>query len=280
MKDWPRDTNPEVMNYVIDNGIILGYPDGTFRPWDIITAPQVARMANRAGIRTDIQDENFDYYPVTMKWIEENFLPGTVFSAEPWEFCTRYRAAIMFFRFGKKPGPSTIPAPDIWGITAFNLNKWFDSTYYKWQGVKRQTRFVGLGTTFVEQSMSHRVPLWLSLGQAWRESCWATTGLSINYNMPWGIKATPAKWGEIKGYVGEGFGDYVTIEESVKAYFRYMDQSLYRTRIDNHQWRSILDTYAPPYENNSSQHYAIVMKVKSWCEERGISQIDRDRNLW
>lgn len=287
-KDWP-DQHQSAAQFVLDNKLMFGYMDGYFRPWEAVTEKHVVRICKRANIRTDLDENSFYNIPATMGWVEENFLPGTVLSANKDEYCTRFRLAVMLERFGLKPGPTTSVQSSLPQYTAKLLNTWFEETEVTWNGVTRSPKLIGLGDVFVEEATKHKIPLWLALGQCWRESQWFTTGLSIRYNCGWGIKASPEKWGTLGNPpIVSGYGNYITVEESVRAYFRYMDlqvdsktgKPLYRDLIDNHQWRSILNIYAPLFENNGAEHYAIVMKVKQWCDERGLKLFDEVRDLW
>ncbi len=286
-KDWP-DQHHSAVRYVAENKLMIGYTDGTFRPWAPVTEQQVVRVCERAGIRTGLREGNFSGIPATMGWIEENFLPGTVFTAASYEECTRFRLAVMVERYGMNPGPNTNVKSRLGFLTASRLNTWFSETYVTWSGKKRQTKLVGMGQTFVDYAEKHRIPLWLALGQCWRESQWFTTGLSVNYNCGWGIKASPGKWGKLGNpNTVQGYGNYISVEEAIKAYFVYMDTQvdgrgnyLYRNLIDSHNWRSILNIYAPLYENDGAQHYSIVMQVKRWCEEHGLDTFDKERGLW
>lgn len=287
-KDWPNQ-HQSAAQFVLDNKLMYGYMNGEFRPWEPVTEKHVVRICARGGIRTGLNEADFYDIPATMGWIQENFLPGTVLSAGPEEECTRFRLAVMLERYGLNPGPQTDVKTQLCLWTANKLDEWFDETRVTWCGKTRQPRIVGCGELFVEQALIHRIPLWLALGQCWRESQWFTTGLSTQYNCGWGIKASPEKWGELgEPPVISGYGNYISVEEAIRSYFKYMDEQvnsktgepLYRNLIDTHSWRSILNIYAPLYENNGSEHYAIVMKVKQWCAERGLDKIDIERGLW
>lgn len=274
--DWVPQTSEEqqVVNWLGKTGAMLGYTDGSFHPWEIVTSVQVVRVCNRMGI-SDIDEGMLDYTPVTMGWIESNFLPGTVKSAPAFEFCTRYRFATMLYRYFQQSlviNPIKAVVEDPLGIRAQRLNVWFDNQ--AWNG--KQNKFQRLGHVFVEESIRHNVPVQLALCCAWAESCWGAAD-NPEYNITFGIKASPDKWGEISGLVIRGFGNYVTQEECVRAYFRYMDgqtknngESLYRKYIDAGDWRSIINIYAPSYENDTNAMYNTYMVVKGWCEERGI----------
>lgn len=268
--DWPAyDYN--VATWLQENKLMTGYPDGTFRPWEPVTEYQVAVVAQRAGIRTDVGQYDFYGVPAKMGWVQEYFLPGTVHSAGLDEVCTRYRFAKMLFRHGMNPGPTNViiptkPDPDADVIA--KLDKWFESTYVN----GFHSRLVGMGKVFVKDSRETGVPLWLALGQCWRESQFFTTGLSRQYNMGWGIKDSKGRWGSVRSFVGSGYTDYVSVEESIHAYFRLMSSPdmPYKSLIEQGRIREALNIYAPPFENDANEHYNIVMTVKRWTEERGI----------
>lgn len=281
-KDWPTNDNLEVPRYLIENKIMFGYEDGNFHPWRPVTEKQVIRTCKRAGIRTDLDENDYSDDPAYMGWIEEHFLPGTVKTARKEESCNRFRLAVMLYRYGMNPGPSSIP--EKLGHVARILDDWFAQTKVTWNGVTRTTRLVGLGRLFVDEHLEHNVPLWLALGQCWRESQWFTTGLSVKYNCGWGIKASPEKWGLLGDPpIVSGYGNYKTVDEAVRAYFKYMDQQvdsrtgkpLYRDLIDHidegTNLRKILNIYAPAFENDTEEHYRIVTTVRRWCQERGIN---------
>jgi hypothetical protein len=276
--DWQPCTEEEeqVFKWLQSTGALIGYPDHSFKPWDLVTSTQVIRVCNRVGL-SDIDENVVEITPVTMRWVEENFLRGTVKTAEPFEFCTRYRFATMLYRFFNDDGmkvivPAKAVVDDPLGIKVVALNNWFNTQ--SWNG--KLNRFVGLGHVFVEESERHDIPVSLALCCAWAESCWGAAD-NPAYNMAFGIRATPAKWGEIRGLVIRGFGDYITMEECVRAYFRYMDgqtnskgESLYRKYIDSWDWKSIINIYAPSSENDTDAMYRIYKTVKGWCDVRGI----------
>jgi hypothetical protein len=275
--DWPNEPE-QVRQFISNNGLMLGYPDGTFRPWDSVTEKQVIRVCKRAGIRTDLDESQYSDQPAKMGWVQQYFLPGTVYSAGMDEECTRYRFAIMLYRYGLNPGPSEIPpTTSEEDLIAQALDQWFDETYVN----GFQSRLVGTGRTFVEESIEHNIPIWFALGQCWAESQFFTTGLSKTYNMGWGIKASPSNWGELGvPPTINGFGNYVTVEEAVRAYFSYLDlqttgsgNRLYRDKIDNGDWQGIINIYAPSSDgNDTSEYMRIVYKVKNWAEDRGINR--------
>lgn len=280
--DWPVGQDEEAAHFVYNNKIFLGYEDDLFHPWEYITEKQVIRVCKRAGIRTDLDENTYADAPALMGWVQDYFLPATVHSACLQEPCTRFRLAVMLYRHGMTPCPNlAVPASHVW--LQNKLDEWFDETYVN----GRQSRLVGTGRTFIDASLENNVPIWLALAQCWRESQWFTTGLSRSYNCGWGIKASPWEWGNL-GYpeTVQGYGNYESVEEAVKAYFNYMNNQtsdggyLYRDLIDNHEWKRILDIYAPPYENDSYEHYQIVMQVRKWCENKGITYLDEERNLW
>lgn len=257
-------------HYIYETGLMRGYPDGLFRPYSAVTQHQVVVVAARGGSRTDLDPALFGSYPATMEWVERGFLPGTVMTAGPYEVCTRFRFAVMLERYGLNPGPPTevYPASDL-EITGAKLDAWFADTYVTWRGVTRQPRICGQGLLIVQQARGRNVPVWLALGQCWYESQWWTTGLSIEHNVGWGIKDTLGRWGMITGLV-QGFADYTTVEEAVLAYFRLIDSPGYRGYVDAEDWAGLLNRYAPAFENDTAAHYATVMAVRRWCEERGI----------
>jgi hypothetical protein len=261
-KDWPA-YDYDVRDWLQANNLMKGYPDGNFKPWEPVTEYQVAVVAQRAGIRKDVGEYEFYGIPAKMGWVEKYFLPGTVHSAAPDEICTRYRFAKMLFRYGLNPGPTNIIVPTQSDV-AMKLDKWFEQTIIN----GFQSRLVGTGYIFVEDSKRYNVPIWLALGQSWAESQFYTTGLSRRYNMGWGLKDSTGKWGAVRSHVS-GYTDYVSVEESIHAYFRLMNGG-YRGYIDSGNIQGLINRYAPSYENDVNAYYRTVMKVKEWCEDRGI----------
>lgn len=258
-KDFPQEEK-NLRMFLTATKVMTGYPDGTFKPYDAVTEEQVVRVILRAGIRTDLREEDFNAVPAKMGWVEKNFLPGTVFTAKPDENCTRFRLATMLFRYrtldGKfKPGPTTtvIPTPLPEDKRIVLLNQLFRE--HPFNG--RLTKFIGHEKLFLELSDITGVPLWLALAQAWKESCWGTNGSSI-----WGIKGNG-------GYVG-----YDSTEDSIRAYYKLM-----RTGQSGYYWQCIqsgnidalVERYAPVSDgNNHSSYMQTLWIVKKWVQTKGL----------
>jgi len=241
--------------WALDEGIFQGRTDGTFGPWDSLLRRHVALVAERMGLPCTLTTD--DWAPALRSDVRDA-IPGLEWLEERWdEPVTRSQVLRLMYR-ARDADP-----------TAALLEQWFAETYVTWQGVTRQPRLIGHAALMVELSREHDVPLWLALGQCWRESQWGTTGLSITHNMLWGVKDAGGRWGELRGIVA-GFADYATVEECIRAYFRLMDQGTYRGLIDAQDWRGLLDYYAPATENDTAEHYRIVMAVRAWAETRGI----------
>ena len=153
------------------------------------------------------------------------------------------------------------------------IEQLFQDKPVKWQGVTRKSKLIGLAHVIVEDARKYNIPIWLCLGQGWWETQWYTTGMSLKYNQGWGMKDTMG-WGEIIDY-HDGFANYVSVEESIHAYFKLMSSPdmPYRAWIDKlmagdeSYLRTILQAYCV---NKIYQHLATVKVVKGWCEERGI----------
>jgi len=271
--DWP-DTDIEAGGYVKENGIFQGFVDGTFRPHIPITSFQFGLVLDRAGIPKK------DYKPTSSEVTigeTQKYLPNTAWSSKPEDKATRFRTAVMVYRY-----KNNISQPD--DIIIDKLETWFQETRVTWKGVTRTPRLVGHAKTIVNCARKYNVPIWLALGQCWRESQWFTTGLSINYNCGWGIKDGLGKWGRLGNppTIG-GYANYISIDEAIEAYFKLMSSpdKPYRALIDKYlaeldqqkAWEyitQVLDIYAPSYENDTIEHHKIVRIVKGWCEERGI----------
>lgn len=73
-KDVTRDhTLKTEIDYLVERGIIKGYPDGSFRPNDNVTRAQVAVLLTRAlGLKTtNIKNPNYQDVPVTHTYYKE-----------------------------------------------------------------------------------------------------------------------------------------------------------------------------------------------------------------
>jgi hypothetical protein len=277
-EDWPRTAIVEDLDagwYVKNHGIFKGYSEFEFRPHEPLKLRHFKMVLDRAKIPNDIPIGAGDE-PVYM-WYSQVYLPGTSWSADPQSSVTRFRASVMIYRhlMGiKKP----IDDAEI----VEKINKLFNERPVTWNGATRYSKLIGHEDLIVAYSRHYGVPIWLCLGQGWYETQWYTTGMSLTYNQGWGMKDTNGIWGEIKG-LNKGFADYVTIEESIHAYFRLMSSPNrpYKALIDAYlaepdqakAWTYIkqaLDIYAPAFENDTMKHHRIVHIVKGWCEDRGI----------
>ena len=267
---WPDFLvgHDQTQAFVYENGLMLGYPDGSFRPYQPVTQQQVVTVVTRGGIRTDLDPTDYPAYPATMAWVQ-NVLPVTLYTALPDEPCTRFRLAVMLERWGLAPGPLTevVPASEV-QLNGAKLDEWFKGTWVTWKGVTRQAQFYGYGELIAQLSEETGVPIWLCLGMSWYESQWGTTGLSTRINCAFGVKDGKGKWGEIRSVV-KGFADYTSTEEMIRAWFRLMDGG-YRGYIDACNWDGLCERYAPSFENDHRAHLATVMSYRSKCEARGI----------
>lgn len=243
--------------YLYHAGIIEGYDDNTVGPYQPLLKRHVALICERMGIACAFSTGDWG---AALRGDVRDAIPGLSWNEERWtEPITRGQLLRLMYR--------ARDAEEI--VIAQRLEAWFAETYITYQGTTRQPRLIGHAALMVQLSREYNVPLWLALGQCWRESQWGTTGLSINYNCLWGVKDTSGKWGELAGVVS-GFANYTSIEECIRAYFRLMNAPGYRALIDAGNWRGLLDRYAPASENDTAEHYQIVMAIKGRCEERGI----------
>lgn len=269
--DWP-DTDIDAGWWVKEQKIYEGYSDGLFHPNGDVTPLHFVTVMRRAGIEAE--------WPTTIPATIGDalkYLPNTVTTSKPTDKLTRFRLAVMLYRHFVAPINADQKVIDA-------LEKWFCETKVTWNGVTRPTKFVGYAPLFVKLSRETNVPLWLALGQCWRESQWFTTGLSVDYNCGWGMKDKPGKWGAMGNPTHvKGYTNYVSVEEAINAYFRLMSspERPYRALIDKYlaepdPWKAwgyitqALDIYAPGYENDTIQHHKIVRIVKDWCDQRGI----------
>lgn len=269
--DWP-DSDIEAGLWVKEQGIYKGYPDALFYPNSEVTPPHFVVVMDRAGIKAGLPTTT----PVTIGDALK-YLPNTVVTSKPTDKLTRFRLAVMLYRHFVAPinSDQTIIA---------NLEKWFRETRVTWNNVTRPTKFIGHASLFVKLSREYNVPIWLALGQSWRESQWFTTGLSVNYNCGWGMRDRTGRWGAMGTPTHvRTFTNYVSVEEAINAYYRLMNSPKmpYRALIDKYlaesdpkkAWEHImeaLDIYAPSFENDTVEHHKIVQIIKRQAEQRGI----------
>lgn len=244
--------------WAYENEIFLGYTNGIFGVHNPMFKRHVALVAERTGLKAPPWQN--DYGIATRSEVAAG-IPGLTWLEERWnEPVTRSQVLRLMYRAREGLGPEA--------QTVQRLEKWFVEERVTWRGVTRQPRLTGYAGLLVQLSKEYDVPLWLALGQCWRESQWGTTGLAINHNCLWGVKDVSGKWGRLRGTVS-GFADYVSLEECCRAYFRLMD-GVYRRYIDAEDWRGLLNKYAPAYENDTEEHYRIVMAIRQEAEARGI----------
>jgi len=268
-EDWP-DTDIEAGWYVKNEGIFQGHVDGLFHPYNTITSFQFCNVLERIKIPVDRK-----YFKTSEVSMEDTqvFLPNTMFTADPESQPTRYRTAVMIYRHLHPKE-----------VMYDRLENWFSETKVTWNGVTRPTKLIGYADVFIDLSEKYNVPVWLALGQSWRESQWFTTGLSVDYNCGFGMKDATGRWGPLGNpSLIKGFSNYTSIGEAIHAYYKLMNSpdKPYRALIDKYlaesdPWKAwgyitqALDIYAPGYENDTIEHHKIIRVVKSWCEERGI----------
>ena len=268
--DWP-DSDIEAGQWVKDNKIFEGYSETEFRPNENIKVSHFQSVLTRAEIPWSLDD----FVPITEDVVliktAQKIMPGTAWLAKPDEKVTRYRTAVMVYRFKNgivNPNPIN---PDQAVIDA--MEKLFQDKPVTWNGVTRKSKLIGHAAVIVADARKYNIPIWLCLGQGWWETQWYTTGMSLTYNQGWGMKDTQG-WGESRG-THKGFTDYVSIDESIHAYFRLMSSPKmpYRAWVDKliagdeSYLRTILQSYCV---NSISSHLATVKTVRGWCDQRGI----------
>jgi hypothetical protein len=275
-EDWPITSIEEDLDagwYVKSEGIFQGYKDGLFHPEIPITSFQFGVVLGRAKIPAE------DYVPVgTSVTIEETqkYLPGTAWSSKPEDLATRFRTAVMIYRY--KNG---IVAPEtIDKQIAAKIEELFKEHPHSWQGVSRYSRMVGHADTIVRCSKQYNVPISLCLAQCWAESCWFTGGKSLEFNMGFGMKDRLNRWGAVgnPSVIGDGFTNYISIDESIEAYFRLMSSPIMPCRALIDKWietgdinyvNQLLDIYAPPYENDPNLKRTVSIVI-GWVNSKGI----------
>ncbi len=245
--------------WAIREGVFWGRLDNTFGPSEPVLMRHVALITARLGLASPPWRDA--YAPATRGQVRDA-IPGLTWKEERWdESLTRSQLMRLLFRAYEEVAPVQ--------VMGAKLDQWLYNTQVTWSGVTRTPRLAGYGDLLIEQAYAYDVPIWLALGQCWRESQWGTTGLSIDHNCLWGVKDTSGKWGALRGTVA-GFADYVSVPECVRAYYRLMDSPAYRGYIDAEDWARLLNKYDPQVSDGGAQHLRIVMIVKAWCEGHGI----------
>ncbi len=119
-----------------------------------------------------------------------------------------------------------------------------------------ETGFAGQGETLLRLAEKYDVPIDLALGMLWKESCWGSEGLSSQYNNPGNLKFV-GQPGATEAFTSPGaagsFAGWPTLEQGLEAYFRLLGEH-YRGFIDAGDWQGLVNRYAPPSENNSTQY--------------------------
>ncbi|MCA1788741.1 MAG: S-layer homology domain-containing protein [Thioalkalivibrio sp.] len=96
-KDWP-DTNLVEQDVVYKSKAFLGYPDGTFRPWNDVTRGQVWLVANRIGIAVPPIPVDDYYRPAQRGWVRDT-IPGLTWDSERFtETLTRFQLVLLVAR--------------------------------------------------------------------------------------------------------------------------------------------------------------------------------------
>ncbi|MFA5543715.1 MAG: C1 family peptidase, partial [Bacilli bacterium] len=92
--DWP-DSELESAWVTKNSGILLGYEDGSFHPWDEVTMHQAITIAKRLGFNTPRDKESYWSTPALRGWIHENW-SQYLFLEERWnETITRFQFALI-----------------------------------------------------------------------------------------------------------------------------------------------------------------------------------------
>jgi|LSQX01.2.fsa_nt_gb hypothetical protein len=241
-----------------NKGLLVGYPDGDFHPWDPVLERHVALVADRAGLPAP---DWFELYGIATRGEVAAGIPGLQWREERFEEpLTRSQLLRLIYRSQE--------ALDRDKAVAASLEAWFAETYVTWKGVTRQPQFLAHADLIVELARQTRIPIWLCLGMSWYESQWGTTGLSTRYNCAFGVKDVAGKWGSINGVVS-GFADYTSTESMIRAWFALME-AVYLPYLERGDIDGLCERYAPSWENNHRTHVATVLKYKRLCEERRI----------
>jgi hypothetical protein len=108
-KDWP-DSELESAWATKNSGVLLGYSDTEFRPWNNVTQHQAITIATRLGFVVPKEEKASWSTDALRGWIHENW-PQYTFLEERWdESITRYQFAIIIGRYlkGKSLGKTMV----------------------------------------------------------------------------------------------------------------------------------------------------------------------------
>ncbi len=109
-------------------------------------------------------------------------------------------------------------------------------------------------------STKYNVPVELALAMFKMESAWNTTGRAVKNHNPGNLRF--ADWEKAYGAVKhEGYTRFPSLAHGIEAYFCLLDRPLYRTFVNNRDWRGLIYKYAPPSDNNDSEHYFQVVAM-------------------
>lgn len=127
--------------------------------------------------------------------------------------------------------------------------------------ILRGTNLAGQGDLIARLSRQYNIPAELALAMFRKEASFATDGsLAARNNNPGNIRFVGQE-GATRG--AGGFARWNSMEQGIEAYFGLLDRG-YRSFIDRQDWAGLVNKYAPPVENNSTQY---TQQITQWMGE-------------
>lgn len=127
--------------------------------------------------------------------------------------------------------------------------------------ILRGTNLAGKGDLIANLAKQYNIPAELALAMFRKEASFATNGsLAQRNNNPGNIRYVGQE-GATRG--ASGFAKWDSMDKGIEAYFKLLDRG-YRTFIDNKDWAGMVNKYAPPSENNSTQY---TQQITQWMGE-------------
>lgn len=127
--------------------------------------------------------------------------------------------------------------------------------------ILRGTNLAGNGDLIARLSRQYNIPAELALAMFRKEASFAANGsLAARNNNPGNIRFVGQE-GATRG--ASGFARWNSMDQGIEAYFGLLDRG-YRSFIDRRDWAGLVNKYAPPSENNSTQY---TQQITQWMGE-------------
>lgn len=127
--------------------------------------------------------------------------------------------------------------------------------------ILRGTNLAGQGDLIARLSQQYNIPAELALAMFRKEASFSSDGsLADRNNNPGNIRFVGQE-GATRG--AGGFARWNSVGEGIEAYFGLLDRG-YRSFIDNRDWAGLVNKYAPPVENNSTQY---TQQITQWMND-------------